>query len=69
MPILIRPGLQLLWLLMMQFQQHIVVGLLLDYSLDEREYLRGIEEGVLEDGEAVEVAQALVGVLFCEGLD
>ena len=69
MPILIRPGLQLLWLLMMQFQQHIVVGLLLDYSLDEREYLRGIEEGVLEDCEAVEVAQALVGVLFCEGLD
>ena len=69
MPILIRPGLQLLWLLMMQFQQHIVVGLLLDYSLDEREYLRGVEEGVLEDGEAVEVAQALVGVLFCEGLD
>lgn len=69
MPILIRPGLQLLWLLMMQFQQHIVVGLLLDYSLDEREYLRGIEEGVLEDGEAVEVAQALVGVSFCEGLD
>jgi hypothetical protein len=54
---------------MVKFQQHVVVRLLLNYALNEREYFRGVEEWVLEGCHAVEVAQALLGVLFCEGLD
>ncbi len=69
MSILIRPCLQLLRFLMVKFQQHVVVRLLLNYTLDEREYFRGVKEWVLEGCHAVEVAQALLGVLFCEGLD